>query len=323
MVVGVLYGVIACMIWGFVYLVPLVLPGYDPAYIAAGRFVSFGLLAGPLVWLERQELRHYSLSDWIYVAKLGVIGNIAYFWCLTYCIQYAGAPFAGMCMSLVPVLVALVSNFRSRRKGRGLPVTRLAPGLILILAGLVIANLTEFELVAEASEGGSARFWFGVFMGVLALLTWTWYPIRNAEWLLSHPERSARTWSTAQGLTTLPFALAFYLVVWMMDDPGRPLLGDDPLWFVFVAAASGIICSWLGIVFWNAMSQRLPTALGGQLIVFETIFAVIYAHMLRGTWPATTMTAGMVLLLAGVLLSLRAFRQKMNAQGGQDAGPAG
>lgn len=309
MVVGVFYGIAACMIWGFVYLVPLVLPTYDPAYIAAGRFVSFGLLAGPLVWLERRELAHYTFKDWIYVAKLGVIGNIAYFWCLTYCIQYAGAPFAGMCMALVPVLVALVSNWRRRGSGEALPFAKLAPGLILILAGMVIANITEFELVVQSSREGSARFWFGVFMGVLALLTWIWYPIRNAEWLLAHPARSPRTWSTAQGLTTLPFAVIFYLAVWACDEPGTPLLGDDPWWFVFVVAASGIICSWLGIVLWNAMSQRLPTALGGQLIVFETIFAVIYAHALRMAWPAPTMVAGLVLLLAGVLLSLRAFRR--------------
>ena len=313
MVIGVIYGIAACMIWGFVYLVPLVLPEYDPAYIAAGRFVSFGLLVGPLVWLERRELAHYTLRDWIYVAKLGVIGNIAYFWFLTYCIQYAGAPLAGMCMSLVPVLVALVSNHRSRKTGSALPLARLLPGLALILAGMVTANLTEFDMAAASGADGGTRFWYGVVMGVLALATWTWYPIRNAEWLLAHPQRSPRTWSTARGIATLPFAVVFYLVVWWMDEPGRPLLGDNPWWFVFVVASSGIVCSWLGIVFWNAMSQRLPTALGGQLIVFETIFAVIYAHVLRRAWPEPTMCAGLLMLLAGVLLSLWAFRRPHKA----------
>ena len=48
MALGFLYGVLACMIWGFVYLVPEVLPGYPPALMAAGRFVSFGLVAVPL-----------------------------------------------------------------------------------------------------------------------------------------------------------------------------------------------------------------------------------------------------------------------------------
>ncbi|MBR5459210.1 MAG: EamA/RhaT family transporter, partial [Burkholderiaceae bacterium] len=59
---------------------------------------------------------------------------------------------------------------------------------------------------------------------------------------------------------------------------------------------------------WNAMSQNLPPALGGQLIVFETIFSVIYAHMWRAEWPTWSMTVGMVMLLVGVVASLRVFR---------------
>ena len=55
------------------------------------------------------------------------------------------------------------------------------------------------------------------------------------------------------------------------------------------------------------MSQRLPTALAGQMIVFETLFAVVYAHILRLEWPVWSMTAGMVLLVLGVLLSLQVF----------------
>ncbi len=307
MFAGVVYGLIACMLWGLVYLVPLVLPGYDPAYIAAGRFVGFGLIAAPLIFAEYQELRRYKPADWFFVAKLGIVGNIVYYWCLIQCIQNAGAPLAGMCMAVIPVLVAVVSNLRNRGKGGHLPWTRLAPGLILIALGLVVANVTEFQLVLEASRDGAERFWFGVLMGIAALSIWTWYPIRNADWLLANPERSPRTWSTAQGLTTLPFAIVLYLVIWWQDAPDAPLFGSDPLWFIFVAAGSGILCSWLGIVFWNAMSQRLPTALGGQMIVFETIFAVIYAHVLRLQWPSWSMTLGVVLLIAGVLVSLRAF----------------
>ena len=121
MALGFLYGVLACMIWGFVYLVPEVLPGYPPALMAAGRFVSFGLVAVPLAWMERREFAYYTLRDWIDVSKLGVIGNIAYYWCLIECIQNAGVPVAGMAMSAVPVLVAAVSNIRDKKKGTALP----------------------------------------------------------------------------------------------------------------------------------------------------------------------------------------------------------
>lgn len=71
--------------------------------------------------------------------------------------------------------------------------------------------MTEFEMVVRASADGGVKFWYGVMMGVAALLLWTWYPIRNADWLLAHPGRSPRAWSTAQGLTTFPFAVVMYL----------------------------------------------------------------------------------------------------------------
>lgn len=308
MALGFLYGVLACMIWGFVYLVPEVLPGYPPALMAAGRFVSFGLVALPLAWMERREFAQYTLKDWFIVSKLGVIGNIVYYWCLIEAIQNAGVPVAGMAMSAVPVLVAAVSNARDKKKGTALAWSRLIPGLILIVCGFALASLTEFEMVVKASADGGIRFWYGVTMAVAALLLWTWYPICNADWLLAHPERSPRAWSTAQGLATFPFAVIMYVGFWGMEPAGTPLLGDDPVWFVSVMVVTGLMGSWVGIIFWNAMSQRLPTALAGQMIVFETIFAVLYAHVMRLSWPQWNMTAGMALLLAGVLLSLKVFQ---------------
>ena len=57
------------------------------------------------------------------------------------------------------------------------------------------------------------------------------------------------------------------------------------------------------------MSQRLPSALGGQLIVFESISSVVYAMMWRGEWPTVTMVVGYTILLAGVFGSLWVFRR--------------
>lgn len=234
MALGFLYGVLACMIWGFVYLVPEVLPGYPPELMAAGRFVSFGLVAVPLAWMERREFAHYTVKDWIDVSKLGVIGNIAYYWCLIECIQNAGVPVAGMAMSAVPVLVAAVSNIRDKKKGTALAWSRLVPGLTLIVCGFALASMTEFEMVVQASADGGLKFWYGVMMAVAALLIWTWYPIRNADWLLAHPDRSPRAWSTAQGLTTFPFAVVMYFFFWGLEPDATPLLGYDPAWFVFI-----------------------------------------------------------------------------------------
>ncbi|HNQ75083.1 MAG TPA: hypothetical protein PKM39_00460, partial [Pseudothauera hydrothermalis] len=50
---------------------------------------------------------------------------------------------------------------------------------------------------------------------------------------------------------------------------------------------------------------RLPTALAGQLIVFETLAALTYAFLLRAAWPAPVTLVGIVLLVLGVVVAVR------------------
>jgi drug/metabolite transporter (DMT)-like permease len=66
-----------------------------------------------------------------------------------------------------------------------------------------------------------------------------------------------------------------------------------------------LLASWLGTLCWNAASQRLPTALAGQLIVFETLAALGYAFWLRGHWPEPLTLVGIALLVLGVIGGVR------------------
>ncbi len=310
MLTGFFFGIAATMIWGLVYLIPVILPDYDPLTISAARYVAFGLICLPLLWVEREEFRHYKLSDWWFVTKLSVVGNIVYFWLLALCIQKAGAPFAGICMAVIPVLVAAIANLRDRKKGRRtLRWVQLAPGLSLIGIGLVLSNWAEFQEVVRVAGGSAADFWIGSAAGVGALVLWTWYPIRNADWLIDNPERSPKSWSTAQGITALPVSIVMYAALWQAQPAEFGAFGPRPMMFLAVMFGCAILCSWVGILCWNEMSKRLPTALSGQMIVFETIFAVAYAHILRGELPSPVLAAGVASLIAGVLVSLRAFRR--------------
>jgi drug/metabolite transporter (DMT)-like permease len=69
--------------------------------------------------------------------------------------------------------------------------------------------------------------------------------------------------------------------------------------------AIALFASWLGTLCWNAASQRLPTALAGQLIVFETLAALVYTFWLRGQWPEPLTLVGAALLVAGVIGGVR------------------
>lgn len=69
----------------------------------------------------------------------------------------------------------------------------------------------------------------------------------------------------------------------------------------------GLGASWLGTLCWNRASQLLPTSIAGQLIVFETLAALLYAFLLRGEVPDGGTLAGIALLIAGVVLGIRAL----------------
>ena len=82
-------------------------------------------------------------------------------------------------------------------------------------------------------------------------------------------------------------------------------LGPQPLAFVGLMLVIGLCSSWLGTLCWNEASQRLPTSLSGQLIVFETLAALAYAFAWSQRMPPPATLAGIALLMAGVVWALR------------------
>lgn len=314
---GTLYALAAGLMWGFVFVAPLLLPEYPAALLSFGRYLAFGLIALPLGWLDRRRLRALTRADWLAALELAFIGNIVYYLLLAGAIQRAGGPLPTMIIGTLPVVIALVSNRRDARRDGRLPWLRLAPSLLAIGAGIALVN--HAELAALKPGADLVAYALGALLAVGAVACWTWYPLRNADWLRAHANRSPTTWATAQGLATLPLALAGYLafLLWSgATGAGGFVLpfGPRPWVFVGVIAVMAFFASWLGTLCWNQASQRLPTTLVGQLIVFETLSALAYAFALRGQAPGGMTLAGIALLIAGVSLALRARPEPLAAQ---------
>lgn len=319
MLFGLLFALAAGLMWGLVFVAPVMLPGYAPALLTVGRYLAFGLIALPLaLLLDRRSLRELRPPDWWEAAKLSLVGNFLYYLCLSAAIQRAGAPLPTMIIGTLPVVIAVSANHRNRVRDGHLPWARLAPSLLLIAAGLACVNRDELAAL-QAQAGDPRRYAEGALLAVLAVACWTWYPIRNADWLRAHRDRSPRAWATAQGLVTLPMSLIGVLLLGLVQlaTPGTLVpadyafpLGDRPLAFVGLMAAIGLCSSWLGTLCWNEASQRLPTSLSGQLIVFETLAALAYAFMWNQRVPPPSTLAGVVLLVAGVVWALRIKPQR-------------
>jgi drug/metabolite transporter (DMT)-like permease len=320
---GTLFALLAGLMWGLVFVAPLLLPDYPAALQSFARYLAFGLIALPLAWWDRAQLARLTRADWIEALKLSLVGNLLYYLFLAAAIQRAGGPLPTMIIGTLPVVIAIVSNLRGSqavrlRDGR-LPWRRLAPSLLLI--GLGIACVNQVELARLQAEAASApaspagtgldlgRYALGALLAVGAVACWTWYPIRNADWLRSHADRSPRAWATAQGVATLPLAALGFALFWAWsgatDQAFEMPFGPTPGLFLGLMFAIGLFASWLGTLCWNEASQRLPPSLVGQLIVFETLAALSYAWALRGRWPDGFTLAGAALLVAGVAWALR------------------
>ena len=309
MAAGLFFSLAAGTMWGLVFVGPLMLPEYPAALHTFGRYLAFGVIALPLAFVDRTELRRLTRADWLAALRLAAIGNVLYYLFLASAIQRAGGALPTMIIGTLPVVIAVSANVLNHQRDGRFPWRQLMPALVLILLGIACVNHVEWTALLQNPQADTTRYITGAMLAVGAVVCWTWYPLKNADWLRGHPDRNPRVWATAQGLATLPLALLGYATywswTWVTKDPLHMPLGPRPFEFMSLMMAIGLFASWLGTLCWNAASQRLPTALAGQLIVFETLAALAYAFALRGHGPEPLTLLGIALLVVGVIAGVR------------------
>lgn len=121
-------------------------------------------------------------------------------------------------------------------------------------------------------------------------------------------------WATAQALVTLPVSLMGYVgaCLWLghqQPDFAQPF-GPRPWVFVGLMLAIAVLCSWVGALCWNIASQKLPTVILGPLIVFETLAGLLYTFLMRQSVPPLLTACGIILLVVGVVMAVRAKPEK-------------
>lgn len=318
MLIGVLCALGAGLLWGLVFIVPLILGDYPGFMLSLGRYLAFGLIALVPAWFSRRQMVRLTRADWLRALKLSAIGNLLYYIMLASAIQMAGSPLPTMLIGTLPVAIAIYANWRPGHPSESMAWGRLAPSLLIILTGLLLVNASELAQLGQAGavRRSMADYVGGCLLAFGSVLAWSWYSVMNSRHLKANPHIDPMSWSTAQGLATLPLALlgfAIYGALHRLDPAGAAFnfpLGPQPLLFTGLMLLIGLTSSWLGMLLWNQASVRLPTSLAGQLIVFETLFALLYAFILRGALPSAAVMGGIVLLCGGVLLGVRAFRHQ-------------
>ena len=298
------FAMAACALWGAIFLVPMLLPEFSPLQITFGRFVLYGVVA-LCVFLPQATrlLPRLRKVDIKHLAWLALTGNIVYFALVATSVQWIGMAVTSLIVGLVPVTVPLMG----RKTSGALPLRRMLAPMVLILIGIVLINAKA--LTGNASEQ-PGKYLLGVLMAVLAVICWSRYALDNTRYL-ARSAFNGTEWSTLWGMVVGLISALLWALLWLLSPsasgPQIPAERWQLFWLLNLAVA--IFSSWLGNWMWNAASQRLPITFVGQLLVFETLFALAYHFIYERRLPQASELAPMLLIMAGIVWSLRRFSQ--------------
>lgn len=298
---GIGFGAAAGAAWGFVFLAPELARDFSPLQLSAARYLAYGLVALALIAPRWRALApRLGRAEWMALVRLSLLGNIVYYVLLANAVQLGGVAMTSLVIGFLPVAVTLIGS-----QGHGaVPLRRLALTLALGVAGIACV---AWQALGIPSEAPAAHRLTGFLCALGALAAWTAYAVSNSRWLVRLDHVSSHDWSLLTGLVTGGLALLLAVPAFMgssLSDHTGTQWGR----FIGVAAGMAVVASVLGNAFWNRASRLLPLTMIGQMILFETLFALLYGFLWEARWPTALEALAMVLVSASVLAGISAHQ---------------
>lgn len=303
---GVVFALLACFIWGLIFVVPQFMDGFSSIEVALGRYFFYGLISSLI--LCRAFFRssfQYPRSIWFKALVFSFFTSFGYYPFVVLSLRFSTPAICTLLLGLSPITIAFYGNWKQKEGD----FRFLILPSIMILFGLLIINAPQIM-----EHDFPATFLLGLFCGLLALGTWTWYAVANARLLKSHSELKSSDWSTLLGVATLFWVLLFGVIFgfllsdhWEIDK--FTTMSPALISYLTGAAVLGFLCSWVGAYLWNKASYSLPLSVTGQLMVFETIFGLLFVYLYEQRLPPLWEVVGIVLLLTAVSLGVRKSSQ--------------
>ncbi|WP_336971012.1 DMT family transporter [Sphingobium aromaticiconvertens] len=295
---GISCGAGAGALWGLVFLAPELARDFSPLELTIGRSVAYGAVSVILIAPYWQSLRQrLKASEWRSLAWLSLAGNILYYILLSTAVQTGGIAMTSLIIGFLPVAVTIMGS----REAGAVSLRKLAPSLILCAAG---AGCIGWQALALPSSGAVWTQIFGLLSAVGALISWTAYAVGNSRCLSRLDRISAHEWSLLTGMVTGAQSLVLIPITLWLGGMSH----DGPAWIRFAVISMGIalLASIGGNALWNRVSRLLPLTLVGQMILFETLFALIYGLIWEGRMPTMLEAAAFGLVVASVLACIAA-----------------
>ncbi len=301
---GIACGMGAGALWGLVFLAPELVRAFSPLQLTIGRYLCYGLIAAALIaprW--RTLVVRLPRRQWWNLAWLALAGNTLYYLLLSSAVQQGGIAMTSLVIGFLPVAVTVIGS----RDHGAVPLRRLLPSLLLCAAGALCIGWQA--LAGGPAAGQAGRPVFGLLCAIGALASWTAYAIGNARCLVRLEQVSAHDWNLLTGLVTGAQSLLLVPVALALGTADHGV--DAWLRFGAVSAGVAVLASIAGNALWNRMSRLLPLTLVGQMILFETLFALVYGLLWERRPPTALEVAALAFVVLSVLSCLAAHRRPL------------
>lgn len=307
MLKGVVFALIACFIWGLIFIVPQFMEGFSSIEVALGRYLFYGIVSTLIFFKStcQGKCRH-PRGIWIKALYFSLASTIGYYTFLVLALRYSTPAVCALVLGISPITIAFFGNWKHKET----TFKSLIVPSILIVLGLVIINAPYLK-----GQASSSTYILGLACSLVSLLSWSWYVVANSRFLKDNPRVRSSDWSTMIGVATLFWVviLSLFLSVFFEDQLDmEKYLTLSPAFtnFLIGSAILGLLCSWVGAFLWNLASLNLPVSLAGQLMIFETIFGVIFVYILQRHLPPLLESIGIVVLLLAIVYGIRQFATK-------------
>jgi drug/metabolite transporter (DMT)-like permease len=303
---GVASGVGAGAVWGLVFLAPQLTRAFNPLELAAGRYLCYGLISAMLIAPRWRALRSkVTRREWLALLWLALFGNTLYYVLMSTAVQTGGIAMTSLIIGFLPVAVTIIGS----RDSGAVPLRKLAPSLLLCAVGtLCIA----WQALATPASGPIATRITGLLCAIGALASWTLYAVGNSRWLGRLNHVSVHDWNLLTGIVTGAQATALLPLALALDFSHHDATAWARLGAVSISIA--VLASIVGNSLWNRMSRLLPLTLVGQMILFETLFALLYGLVWEHRFPTLLEATAFALVALSVISCIAAHRTPANRE---------
>ena len=286
---AVMGGVLAAFIFGgnFVSGRQAALAGLTPADVVALRFAVSALLFAPL--LLRHGAADLGGMGWARGIALAALVGAPYIFLTMAGLRYAPATHGALLspaltiMSGVPLGILMLHERPPRRAAIGIPIA---------LVGLVLATDAGFAALRDTWRGDAMLATTGVAYGLFTVLVRRWQ-ISPVPAIAAVNLLSAAAW----------------LPPYLIGAAGGLLARASLAELVVQAIFQGVFVGGLGIILYAHAAKVLGAAQAALLPALVPVFGVLLAAALLGEHPSSLQSAGIALVVIGLLTASGAGRR--------------